>query len=227
MPDDDSKVCENPVSEDGIAWVRWAGPVRQDEVRRLYESDARGLSDEGLIDDVGCGLYLRCRSILAVTAAARGQVSCPRCARLIPRAGRDNSAPSLAECLHCPGCGWHTTWGRYRATFQGRQLYGAGGMEAFQTFLSRFDQARTSREKLFAIDRLIHSFHYNLTAGAKVPTASRPAAANVLEGSLAEVVGFLDRLSHGDAATPEMRANRAAYEERMPQTWAGKRYQRL
>lgn len=216
--------AENTAGEDGIAWVRWARPVRPDKVRRLYETDARGITDEALIDDVGCALFLRCRSILAVTQAARGRVTCPRCAQTISRAGTGNNAQSRAERLHCASCGWHTTWDRYRQTYQGQQLYGAGGVEAFQTFLTRFDQAHTAREKLFAIDRLIHAFHYNLTAGAKKPTASRPAAANVLEGSLADVVGFLDRLSHGDAATPEMRETRAAYEQRMPQTWAGKRY---
>ena len=212
--------------KDGIAWVRWARPVRQDKVRRLYETDARGIMDEELIDDVGCALYLRCRSILAVTEAAQGRVACPRCSESISRVEKGNSAPSLAERLCCIGCGWHATWGRYRQTYQGQQLYGAGGLEAFRTFLARFDQAHTAREKLFAIDRLIHSFHYNLSAGAKTPTPSRPAAANVLEGSLAEVVGFLDRLSHGEATTAEMRETRAAYEDRLPSTWAGKRYRR-
>lgn len=212
---------------DDIALVRWARPVRRDKVRRLYETDARGITDETLIDDVGCALYLRCRSILAVTEAARGRITCPRCASGIHRQESGNSAHSRAERLRCIGCGWHITWGRYRETFQGQQLYGAGGMEAFHAFLTRYDQAHTAREKLFAIDRLIHSFHYNLTAGAKIPTPSRPAAANVLEGSLAEVVGFLDRLTHGEATTPEMRETRAAYEERLPNTWAGKRYRCL
>ncbi len=48
--------------DDGVASVRWAAPVRQDKIRRLYETDARGLTDEALIDDVGLALYLRCQS---------------------------------------------------------------------------------------------------------------------------------------------------------------------
>ncbi len=211
---------------DGMDLVRWARPVRPERIRRLYESDAKGITDEALIDDVGCALYLRCRSIMTVTEAVCGRVACPRCARIINRAGKGNNAQSLSEQLRCADCGWRAIWGEYRETFQGQQLWGAGGVDAFQTFLTRFDQARTAREKLFAIDRLIHSFHYNLTAGAKIPTPSRPAAANVLEGSLAEVVAFLDRLTYGDATTPEMRATRAAYEEQMPKTWAGRQYRR-
>ena len=223
--------ASDAVSENGIAEVVWAAPVRQDRLRQLYEADARGITDEALTDDVGLALYLRCRSILTVTAAAGGLVACPRCARagaesIIRRAGKDLSDAAKAEEMRCPACGWWTTWGQYWQTYRNRQLYGAGGMEAFRTFLSDFDRARSTREKLHAIDRLIHSFHYNLTRGAKDLTPSRPAAANVVEGSLGEVVGFLDRLTYGEATTPEMRDTRAAYEERLPQTWAGARYPR-
>ena len=218
-------------SGNGIAEVRWAPPVRQDRLQRLYETDARGLTDEGLTDDVGLALYLRCRDIVTVMEAAGGRVSCPRCARagresVIRRTGKDLSLVSKAEELRCAACGWWATWGQYWQTYRNQQLYGAGGMEAFRAFLTAFDQARSAREKLHAIDRLIHSFHYNLKKGAKEHTPSRPAAANVVEGSLGEVIGFLDRLTHGEATTPEMRETRAAYEDRLPHTWAGARYSR-
>lgn len=222
----DTTTVADCAGEDGIGWVRWARPVRQDKLRRLYEADARGIADDALIDDVGCALFLRCRSIVTVTAAVRGQVACPRCGHPIRRAQADNSPRGLAERLVCAACGWCATWEQYRQTFAGQQLYGAGGMEAFCAFLAAFDRARSARDKVFAIDRLVHSFHYNLTAGANVPAASRPAAANVVEGSLADVVAFLDRLSYGEATTPQMRATRAAYEQQMPHTWAGKRYRR-
>ncbi|MBV9849285.1 MAG: hypothetical protein JO250_06320 [Armatimonadetes bacterium] len=213
----------------GISEVVWAQPVRWDKIRRLYENDARGVVDEMLVEDVGLALYLRCRSILTVMAAAGGQVACPRCERegvtsTIVRIGKDNSAASRAEELRCARCGWWTTWGQYWQTYRNRQLYGAGGVEAFRTFLAGFDRARSARDKVHAIDRLIHSFHYNLKAGAKEHTPSRPAAANVIEGSLGEVVAFLDQLTYGDAVTEEMRRTRAAYEERLPHTWAGARY---
>ena len=35
------------------ALPRWAPRVPQDKVRRLYETDARGIYDDELIDDVG------------------------------------------------------------------------------------------------------------------------------------------------------------------------------
>ena len=102
--------------EDGVAEVRWAPPVRQDRLRRLYEADARGIADETLTDDIGLALYLRCRSIVTVMEAAAGRVACPRCARagresVIRRAGKGLSPAGKAEVLGCPACGWQTTWG--------------------------------------------------------------------------------------------------------------------
>jgi len=47
--------------------VHWAPPVSKEKIRRLYESDASGLRDDELLDDVGITLYLRCKSILTVT----------------------------------------------------------------------------------------------------------------------------------------------------------------
>ena len=60
----DARTAENKTGEDGIVWVRWAHPVRPDQVRRLHETDARGVADEELTDNSGCALCLRCRSIL-------------------------------------------------------------------------------------------------------------------------------------------------------------------
>lgn len=200
--------------------IRWAAPVRRDRIRRLYETDARGLTDEDLIEDVGCALYLRCRSILTATAAVRGQVDCPYCGGNIRRTEGGNSARSFAEILLCADCGWQLSWGDYWRSFAGRQLLGGGATWAFESFLMAFDAARSAREKLLAIDRLIHSFHHN----AKTQDPGRPAGANLLEGSLAEVVVFLDTLTYGEATAPELRQTRADYARRMSVTWAGKRY---
>jgi hypothetical protein len=61
--------------------IRWAPKVRQEQIWRLYQNDARGLIDEELIDEVGWALYSRCQSILWVTD--RNRVPCPRCHHVI------------------------------------------------------------------------------------------------------------------------------------------------
>lgn len=179
--------------------MRWAPRVPQDKVRRLYESDARGILDEELVDDVGYGLYLRCRSILRATEAGEGRVTCPRCGSVIVREEADKTT-----VIRCGQCGWQTTWGAYHKTYQGKQLHGGGAVEAFRNFLTQFDGAQTARGRLIAIDRLIHAWHWE-----QVQNPTRPAGANLIEGRLGDVVAFLDALSYGDTGTAGMGAKRA------------------
>ena len=188
--------------ESDLDLVKWSLPVRQDKIRRLYETDASGLVDEALIDDVGYALYLRCRSILDATEAHHGRVKCPRCQTLVLHHSEKDAL------LVCSQCHWQVTWGAYHKTYQGRSLYGGGAIDVFREFIRAFDRARTPRQKLLAIDRAIHTFHCQMSA---VPTA--PAARNIIEGSLSSVLAFLDTLTYGDAGTPELRSMRAGYEE--------------
>jgi hypothetical protein len=65
--------------------IRWASRVDPAKIRRLYESDAEGMLDEDLLDDVGYGIYVQCQALLEVSAAWRGGVKCWQCANVIPR----------------------------------------------------------------------------------------------------------------------------------------------
>ena len=51
---------------DDAAEVRWTPRATKRQIRRLYESDARGLLDENLLDEVGVQLCLRCENIMTV-----------------------------------------------------------------------------------------------------------------------------------------------------------------
>ncbi len=82
----------------------WAPPLTQREIYRLYTTDARGITDEDLINDVGYGLYARCESILIATEAYRGRVACPRCTQAIYH----NHAPDAQ--LVCSQCDWQKSW---------------------------------------------------------------------------------------------------------------------
>ena len=59
--------------------IRWSPKLRPEKLQRLYETDARGIVDEELIDEVGYTLYSRCDSILTVTEAFAGRLKCPGC----------------------------------------------------------------------------------------------------------------------------------------------------
>jgi hypothetical protein len=171
--------------------------VTQQEIRRLYETDAQGIYDADLIDEVGYGLLARCQSFVDAVDATRGKVRCPCCSAIVAHAGRKE------DLLHCD-CGWELTWGEYFATIQHKQLSGAEPVvEQFRRFIAAFPAARTPQERTILIDRLIHGFHwYYKTNG---PT--RPVAINLIEGRLSDVVAFLDQLSRGENSTPGVSEN--------------------
>lgn len=204
----------------GAADVAWAPRVSRSRIHRLYALDALGVVDDELIDQVGFALEARCRSILAVHDAQRGQVHCPRCARedqqqLIPHQGR------LDETLRCAVCGWQCTWDEYRKTYRRKQLNSGGALPAFVAYLHRFRQATNPRQKMLAIDRLIHEYHFSLRDQPDLPT--RPAGVNLIEGSMVEVIRLLEDLAYGPESAPELRATEATWrhnEQRRRALWA-------
>jgi hypothetical protein len=187
---------------DGIR-PRWYPRVKPDLIRRLYENDAQGLVDEELVEEVGFALFLRCQSILIATKAHDGHATCPRCQGLIEHHW-DKEAPMI-----CPACGWQTTWGAYFKTYQNKQLHGGGAVFAFEAYVEQYPRARTPREKVLLIDRLLHVFHHELTN-----MCTRPAACNLIEGKIAEVTAFLDQLTYGAGTAPELAQQYAAWQEK-------------
>ena len=65
--------------------VHWSPRIPLLKIRRLYERDAQGVPDEELLDDVGQGLFFRCRDMLGIYEARRGRVACRNCGNLIRR----------------------------------------------------------------------------------------------------------------------------------------------
>src|SRR5690242_19669400 len=90
----------------------WAPRVKPYLIRRLYESDAQGMVDLPLLDEVGWALYSRCDSFIQADEARKGRVRCPVCrAVVLPGAQR-------TALLHCPACGWECTHQAYLDTIK-------------------------------------------------------------------------------------------------------------
>jgi len=201
---------------DPAAEIRWPGRVTKERLRRLYLSEAAGLLDEELLDEVGITLYLRCQAILDIERAqSEGLVRCPRC----QRQGRETwlrrehaSREQPEPLLTCGLCGWALSWREYAASYRRRQLNIGGAGEFFRAYVDRYPWLRTARDKMLAVDRLIHSFHYSLRSDPTLPT--RPAAVNLIEGRLTDIVPFLDELTYG-AASPRLLETRREWEETM------------
>ncbi len=160
--------------------VRWAPRVSPTKLRKLYKTDALGLTDEELIDEVGFALYARCQSILIVTEAAHGRVQCPQCTHTILRQRSDDD-----EVLRCAGCGWEMPWQQYHRTWQHQELYAGGAADAFARFIERWPKSRTPQEKMLLIDWLIHLWHWQAREDHQLgcqPHRRQPAAGTGVAG---------------------------------------------
>ena len=175
--------------------IRWAPRVSQALIRRLYQTEGAGRIDEDLLEDVGVALFARCESIVRATEAHRGTVECPSCATSIVDGGRERFR-SKAAPLVCPRCGWSTTWGAVLKSLQGKELVGGAAEPYFREYVQQFPRARSARQKMLLIDKLLHEFHSSVRFGDV-----RPAAVNVIEGRLRSVMALLDELA-GFSATP-------------------------
>ncbi len=192
MPDDDR--------------IRWAPKVSRGRIWQLYQSDARGVVDEELIDDVGLALLERCHSILQVT---NRQVVCPRCGTVVTC--RDSWAGPEDQAIHCSatGCVWQTTWARYHASWRHRDLIGTAALPAFGAYAERYPTAGSPRGKMVLIDQLRHAFHWDLKLGLP----NRSAANNLIEGSHEQVIALLETLTYGDPRRSQSATTSAQWEE--------------
>lgn len=177
--------------------AHWAPRVSQQLIRRLYETDAQGIYDEDLIDEVGYALLARCESFIEANEGRGGRPKCFQCGEIIENAWADGTAK-------CPQCGWQVKWANYFPSIKGKQLSGAEPVLAvMREYISQFSRTRDLREKTFAIDRLIHQFHWYTLKNTKNIT-TRPMAVNLIEGRMSDVVAFLNKLTYGDGSTPGM-----------------------
>jgi predicted RNA-binding Zn-ribbon protein involved in translation (DUF1610 family) len=174
--------------------------------------DAQGISDVELMDEVGWALWERCDSILTATKAHHGQVGCPVCGEMIER----QNPWSEGEIIRCAKCAWQMPWAAYHQSYRSKQLFGANAVSIFEAYHQAFPKANSANMKILLIDQLIHAFHFSLT------TIGRPAAANLIEGSLKEVIRFLDQLTGSVESAAGIGDSHAAWRKTLEAAdWAG------
>jgi len=201
---------------------KWAPKVAQAKIRRLYIADAEGMIDEDLIKEVGWALWSRCDSILTVTAAHHGRVICPICGEFITHPSRSAETGGEKDCpwqdedvLQCGNCAWQVTWRTYHQTYRGKQLFGANAVAFFEGYHRAFPQASASNTKMVLIDQLIHAFHTGLNE------PGRPVGANLIEGTLEEVIRFLDGLTNGPKSAAGISRSRDVWRSNLASiSWA-------
>jgi hypothetical protein len=176
--------------------LRWAEKVSCRLIARLYCEDAEGYENEALADEVGTSLYLRCESIIAVSYGFEKKIiSCPVCGKKINL---------INDVFNCDCGNFSATWDEFHRSYKNKQLYGANALPVFIKFINDYPLLKNYREKMRAIDTLIHSFHIlhsartgyqNSDPSDEINVLGRPAGANLIEGTLTKVVIFLNELS--------------------------------
>jgi ribosomal protein L37AE/L43A len=198
---------------------RWASRVDPRKIRRLYRSDAEGMLDEDLLDDVGYGIYVRCQALLEVAAAWRGRVKCWQCGNAIHRrqgkmVGYTGHGPTLiggqGEVLQCDRCGWQITWAAYRKSIPGENLDATGLEDMLQSFVERWPTVRSPHARLLLIDALIHEFHC-----WDGNTIGSPVGATLIRATSEGVLALLDDLAFGPASTRGLQQTQQRWASRL------------
>ena len=184
---------------------RWAPRVSRYKIWQLYHADASGRRDEELLDEVGWALLARARDCLIATDALHGRVKCPVCGEIIHRA-RNHGHPVREEKLTCPEGHWSLTWGEFHRSIRKKHLQSTGLKTFFRDFSVQYPRAKTYQEKMILVDTLLHRYHWELEG-----EVGGPGAVNLIGGTRAEVLAFLNQLTYGEQATPGLAETKARW----------------
>lgn len=173
----------------------WAKRVSRRDIQRLYESDANGLLDTELLNEVHYGIYSRVKDMFEVREAQTfGRVRCRKCREMVQQPYQMGSA-NKSKVLRCDNCGWQVTNGEYYKSYTGKSMLPGSVTDIFQEYLVRFPGAKTSSEKMLLIDWLIHKFH------VMQGVAGKTVGQNVIQGTGDQVRDLIETLAYGDNST--------------------------
>jgi hypothetical protein len=166
---------------------RWSPKLSRQTVKRLYESDARGLEDEELVDEVGYTLYARClqgrdeRRLIE-----SGRLKCHSC-------GEIHAVKGMAVPVECP-CGQTYLFRDYMRSFRTDNMPSGAATAIFNGFVDKWPGAVGYAAKMRLVDGLIHEFHTNLNSGVK----GRFVAVNLIEGTKKQISDLILSLAGGE-----------------------------
>jgi hypothetical protein len=165
--------------------IRWAPRLRTDRVVTLYESNASGVLDPDLVDEVGWRLWERLGDVIRVT---NGKVRCPVCqAEFQVRV--PGEVPDTVKT--CPTCGWRVTARTWHKSWEHQGLN--GNCEEFDHFVRSYPAATTASQRMILIDAAVHALHVSV----RDDLPGNFAARNFLEGSRPKIVALLEELANG------------------------------
>lgn len=168
---------------------KWVPRVSRVKIRKLYDSDAEGIQDLDLLDEIGCGLYARCcqgreeRALMEI-----GKIKCHNCGRIL------QAIRGLVVCA----CGHLYLYRDYRRSFRSNNMPTGAATPIFNRFIEKWPGMKTYAEKMRLIDWLIHEFHASLITGAQ----GRFVGVNLISGTKAQIEELISELAYDSKAVP-------------------------
>ena len=181
------KQKEKPISpkDKSLNQCRWPAMVSRQDLKKLYENDAKGILDEALLNDIGFTLYTRCLIAREVyDLMEKGKVKCLHCGNVL----------HYAEIMEC-ACGQKYTYREYRQSYRANNMPRGEASGIFDKFAADWEKAKENAAKMRLIDNLIHEFHVSSIAGTK----NRPVGVNLIQGTKEQVTALIEELAYGDS----------------------------
>jgi len=185
------------VGKDKFNQFRWANRISRRLLVRLYESDAKMMLDDELLDEVGFTIYTRClqgrdESILF----GENKMKCHNCGAIL-------TAQSRGELLTCD-CGHSYLLREYKRSFVADGMPSRSATIFFNEFIDKWPTAKDSTTKMQLIDWVIHQCHQSMQTGVKSTIDGKNfkfAGINIIEGSPKQVAELITHLAYGDSIT--------------------------
>ena len=163
---------------------KWPPKVSRSKLVRLYNTEAAGLLDEGLLEDIGLAFYLRCVQARQVRALMdKGQILCHHCGEILTPGSY--TAPVICACAYS------YTYREYRRSCNAANMPGGRAQPVFDEYVLKWDVCKSSAEKMMLIDWMVHECHVTVMSGV----AGRSVCANLIEGTLGQIRQVLEMLA--------------------------------
>ena len=180
------KILEN-VDPEKLNQFKWCRKISRNDLLKLYTSEAKGMLDIDLLDEVGFAFYTRCKQAHeARDCMEKEQILCHYCGAILD--AEDRLLP-----VHCQ-CGYSYTHREYRRSYMAVNMPGNRATPIFEHFEQKWPGCKNSTEKMILIDWLIHECHVTLMSGAK----GKSVCENLIEGTRKQITDLIVGLAYGN-----------------------------
>jgi len=177
---------------------KWCKKISRNDLLRLYESEAAGMLDEELLDEVGFAFYTRCKQAHeARSCMESGKILCHHCGAA-PEAGRVSPTGSTLVknanknlIISCE-CGYTYTYREYRRSYMAVNMPGNRAAPIFEYFEQKWPGCKDASQKMLLIDWLIHECHVTLMSGSQ----GKSVCENLIEGTRKQITELILKLAY-------------------------------